>query len=53
MTILILSAAFVVLVLFGLPISFSMGISSLLALLYHSQLPLNLIVHRTDRKSVV
>lgn len=47
MTILILSAAFVVLVLFGLPISFSMGISSLLALLYHSQLPLNLIVHRT------
>lgn len=47
MTILILSAAFVALVMLGLPISFAMGISSLAALLYQSELPFNLIVHRT------
>lgn len=47
MTILILALAFIVLVLVGIPISFAMGISSLAALLYHGQLPLNLIVHRT------
>lgn len=47
MTILILALAFVALVLIGIPISFAMGISSLAALLYHGQLPYNLIVHRT------
>lgn len=47
MTILILAAAFIALVVFGIPIAFAMGISSLIALMYHTQLPLNLIVHRT------
>lgn len=47
MLILILGGAFVTLVLMGLPISFAMGISSLVALIYQSELPLNLIVHRT------
>lgn len=47
MTIVILSLAFIALVLVGIPISFAMGISSLAALLYHGQLPFNLIVHRT------
>lgn len=47
MTILILSLAFILLVLVGIPISFAMGISSLAALIYHGQLPFNLIVHRT------
>lgn len=47
MTILILSAVFAALVMLGLPISFAMGISSLAALLYQSELPFNLIVHRT------
>ena len=47
MTILILSCVFVALVTLGLPISFAMGISSLAALLYQSELPFNLIVHRT------
>lgn len=47
MTILILTLTFVALVLFGLPISFAMGLSSLSALIYHAQLPFNLIVHRT------
>lgn len=47
MTILILAAAFIALVVFGIPIAFAMGISSFVALVYHSQLPFNLIVHRT------
>jgi C4-dicarboxylate transporter DctM subunit len=47
MLILILTSAFVLLVLLGLPISFAMGISSFVALVYHSTLPFNLIVHRT------
>ncbi len=47
MTILILALAFIALVLIGMPISFAMGISSLAALVYHAQLPLNIIVHRT------
>ena len=47
MTILILALAFIALVLIGIPISFAMGISSLAALVYHAQLPFNLIVHRT------
>ena len=47
MLILILICAFVLLVLLGLPISFAMGISSFVALVYHSTLPFNLIVHRT------
>ncbi|MEO6746992.1 MAG: TRAP transporter large permease [Caldimonas sp.] len=47
MTILILALAFTALVLIGIPISFAMGISSLAALVYHAQLPFNLIVHRT------
>lgn len=47
MTILLLAAAFVALVAVGLPISFAMGISSLAALVYHSELPFNLIVHRS------
>jgi len=47
MTILVLAAAFLALVLIGIPISFAMGISSLAALVYHSQLPFNLIVHRS------
>ena len=47
MTILVLSLAFIVLVLMGIPISFAMGISSFVALLFHGQLPYNLIVHRT------
>ncbi|WP_452101258.1 TRAP transporter large permease [Comamonas odontotermitis] len=47
MTILILAAAFTVLVVLGIPIAFAMGISSLIALLQHENLPFNLIVHRT------
>ena len=47
MLIFILVCAFVLLVLLGLPISFAMGISSFIALVYHSTLPFNLIVHRT------
>lgn len=47
MTIAILSFSFVLLVLVGMPISFAMGISSLLAMLYQSDLPINLLVHRT------
>ena len=47
MTILILAAAFIALVVFGIPIAFAMGISSLAALVYHTHLPFNLIVHRT------
>lgn len=47
MTILVLSLAFILLVLIGIPISFAMGISSFVALLFHGQLPYNLIVHRT------
>lgn len=47
MVIIILGLSFIALVVCGLPISFAMGISSLLALVYHSDLPFNLIVHRT------
>ncbi|MEP7299958.1 MAG: TRAP transporter large permease [Caldimonas sp.] len=47
MTMLILAVSFVVLVLLGFPIAFAMGISSLGAILYQGDLPLNLIVHRT------
>jgi len=47
MLILILGGSFLILVLMGLPISFAMGISSFAALVYHSALPFNLIVHRT------
>ena len=47
MTIAILSFSFVLLVLVGMPISFAIGISSLLAMLYQSDLPINLLVHRT------
>lgn len=47
MTITVLVAAFVIFVLLGLPISFAMGASSLVAVLYDGQIPLNLLVHRT------
>lgn len=47
MVIAILALSFIALVMCGLPISFAMGISSLFALVYHSDLPFNLIVHRT------
>ncbi|GAA4349050.1 TRAP transporter large permease [Variovorax defluvii] len=47
MTIIVLTLAFILLVLVGIPISFAMGISSLVALFFHGQLPYNLIVHRT------
>lgn len=47
MTIAILLGAFAVLVAIGLPISFAMGVSSVLVLLFQSTIPLNLIVHRT------
>lgn len=47
MTITLLALTFCALVLFGIPISFAMGISSFAALVYNSKLPFNLIVHRT------
>lgn len=47
MTVLILVSALVVLLLLGLPVSLSMGISSILAILYKGSIPLNLVVHRT------
>src|SRR3990172_8406343 len=47
MTITVLIAAFAVLVMLGIPISFAMGISSVAAILYQGDIPLNLIVHRT------
>lgn len=47
MSILILIGAFAVLVAIGLPISFAMGLSSVLVLGFQSTIPLNLIVHRT------
>lgn len=43
----LLVGVFAVLVLLGLPISFAMGISSLIVVLYQGEIPLNLIVHRT------
>jgi C4-dicarboxylate transporter DctM subunit len=47
MTITMLIAAFAALVLLGIPISFAMGTSSVAAILYTGDIPLNLIVHRT------
>ncbi len=47
MTITVLVSAFVICVLLGMPISFAMGASSLVAVLYDGQIPLNLLVHRT------
>lgn len=47
MSILILLGAFAILVAIGLPISFAMGLSSVLVLGFQSTIPLNLIVHRT------
>jgi C4-dicarboxylate transporter, DctM subunit len=47
MTIIVLVAAFAILVFLGLPISYAMGASSLVAVLYNGQIPLNLLVHRT------
>ena len=43
----ILFGAFAVLILLGVPISFAMGLSSLLVVLIHGGVPLNMIVHRT------
>lgn len=43
----ILVVAFAVLMLLGLPISFAMGLSSLLVIFIHGELPFNLIVQRT------
>ena len=47
MTITVLIVAFVIFIIFGLPISYAMGLSSLAAVLYDGQIPLNLLVHRT------
>lgn len=47
MTITILIGAFALLVAIGLPISFAMGLSSLLVLGFQDTIPLNMIVHRT------
>lgn len=47
MTIAVLVGAFVLLIALGLPIAFAMGASSLIAVLYSGDLPLNLLVHRT------
>lgn len=47
MVIALLVISFVALVLIGMPIAFAMGLSSLLVLLVESNLPLNLLVHRT------
>jgi len=46
-TIAILVFVFAFLVLLGFPISFAMGISSLLVVLYDGSIPLNLLIHRT------
>jgi C4-dicarboxylate transporter DctM subunit len=47
MTIAILLGAFAILVAIGMPISFAMGLSSLLVLGFQDTIPLNMIVHRT------
>ena len=47
MTIAILIGAFALFVVIGLPISFAMGLSSLLVLGFQDTIPLNMIVHRT------
>ncbi len=47
MTIAVLIGAFALLIFIGLPISFAMGISSLIVLLMQDTIPLNMIVHRT------
>jgi tripartite ATP-independent transporter DctM subunit len=47
MTILILVLVFAALVLAGLPIAFSMGISSVIVILTQDNIPLGVLVHRT------
>lgn len=47
MTIAILIAVFAVLVLLGIPIAFSMGLSSIAAILFQGNIPFNVLVHRT------
>jgi tripartite ATP-independent transporter DctM subunit len=46
-TIAILIAVFAVLVLLGIPIAFSMGLSSIAAILFQGNIPFNVLVHRT------
>ena len=47
MTIAILIVVFAVLVLLGIPIAFSMGLSSIAAILFQGNIPFNVLVHRT------
>jgi len=46
-TIAILIVVFAVLVLLGIPIAFSMGLSSIAAILFQGNIPFNVLVHRT------
>lgn len=47
MTIAVLIVVFAVLILLGIPIAFSMGLSSIAAILFQGNIPFNILVHRT------
>ena len=47
MTIAVLVVAFALLVCLGLPIGFAMGLSSVAAILFQGNIPLNVVIHRT------
>lgn len=47
MTIAVLIVVFALLVVLGIPIAFSMGLSSIVAILFQGNVPFNILVHRT------